>query len=346
MRKIFLILLCMMFIMPVFAGGSSESGSELVVSTWGLSEDDLWAEVYEPFETENDATVILDVGNGQERFTKLQNDPRSTVDVIELAQLNAAQAKAAGILDPIKPEEIDDFENLIPAAQEIIASGSGASYTLNSIGIVYNRENAGIEINEWTDLWDPALKGKIAIPDITTTFGPAFVIMASDAYGVDATTDGGETAFKALSDLKPNVLRTYAKSSDVANLFQNGEVAVAVVGDFGLPIIQSADPDVEYVVPESGTYANFNVINITKNADDRDLAVKYINYRLNKDTQTRTAEVLNEAPTNGFVVLTPEIAANKTVGDIAARAKMVDFNFVNSVLESWVDQFNRIMNVR
>ena len=94
MRKIFLILLCMMFIMPVFAGGSSESGSELVVSTWGLSEDDLWAEVYEPFETENDATVILDVGNGQERFTKLQNDPRSTVDVIELAQLNTAQAKA------------------------------------------------------------------------------------------------------------------------------------------------------------------------------------------------------------------------------------------------------------
>lgn len=336
----------MMFIMPVFAGGSSESGSELVVSTWGLSEDDLWAEVYEPFETENDATVILDVGNGQERFTKLQNDPRSTVDVIEPAQLNAAQAKAAGILDPIKPEEIDDFENLIPAAQEIIASGSGAPYTLNSIGIVYNRENAGIEINEWTDLWDPALKGKIAIPDITTTFGPAFVIMASDAYGVDATTDGGETAFKALSDLKPNVLRTYAKSSDVANLFQNGEVAVAVVGDFGLPVIQSADPDVEYVVPESGTYANFNVINITKNADDRDLAVKYINYRLNKDTQTRTAEVLNEAPTNGSVVLTPEIAANKTVGDIAARAKMVDFNFVNSVLESWVDQFNRIMNVR
>ena len=346
MRKIFLILLCMMFIMPVFAGGSSESGSELVVSTWGLSEDDLWAEVYEPFETENDATVILDVGNGQERFTKLQNDPRSTVDVIELAQLNAAQAKAAGILDPIKPEEIDDFENLIPAAQEIIASGSGAPYTLNSIGIVYNRENAGIEINEWTDLWDPALKGKIAIPDITTTFGPAFVIMASDAYGVDATTDGGETAFKALSDLKPNVLRTYAKSSDVANLFQNGEVAVAVVGDFGLPIIQSADPDVEYVVPESGTYANFNVINITKNANDRDLAVKYINYRLNKDTQTRTAEVLNEAPTNGSVVLTPEIAANKTVGDIAARAKMVDFNFVNSVLENWVDQFNRIMNAR
>lgn len=77
----------MMFIMPVFAGGSSESGSELVVSTWGLSEDDLWAEVYEPFETENDATVILDVGNGQERFTKLQNDPRSTVDVLSLLSL-------------------------------------------------------------------------------------------------------------------------------------------------------------------------------------------------------------------------------------------------------------------
>lgn len=346
MRKVCFILVCMMLVMPMFAGGSSESGSQLIVSTWGLSEDDLWAEVYEPFEEEYDTTVILDVGNGQERFTKLQNDPRSTVDVIELAQMNTADAVTAGLLDPIRPEEITCFDQLIPAAKEIIESGSGAPYTLNSIGIFYDPAAAGIEIDEWEDLWDPALKGKIAVPDITTTFGPAFVIMASDVYGVDPKTDNGETAFKALADLKPNVVRTYARSSDIANLFQNGEISVAVVADYAIPVVSAAAPEAVYVVPESGTYANFNVINITKNTDDRDLAVAYINYRLDAATQTRTAEVLNEAPTNSSVELTPEVAANKTVGDVAARAKMVDFTFVNSVIADWVDSFNRIMNVQ
>ena len=41
------------------------------------------------------------------------------------------------------------------------------------------------------------LEGKIAIPDITTTFGPAMVYMASDYKGVDVTSDNGEAAFAA-----------------------------------------------------------------------------------------------------------------------------------------------------
>ncbi len=345
MRKLVLFFCLVAIMMPLIASGSSESKETLIVSTWGLSEDDLWSEVYEPFEKETGVTVILDTGNSQERFTRVLNDPNSTVDVIELAQMNTAEAVAAGLVDPIRPEEIESFESLIPAAQEILASGNGAPYTLNSIGIFYDPAETGMEIKEWSDLWDPRLRGKIAVPDISTTFGPAFIIMASDVYGVDASTDGGETAFKALQDLKPNVVRTYSRSSDIANLMQNKEIAVAIIADYALPVVTAASPDAIYIVPESGTYANFNVINIARTTDNRDLAVRYINYRLNAETQTRTADVLNEAPTNSRVVLTPEIAANKTVGDVANRAKMVDFSFVNSVMESWVYQFNRIMNV-
>ncbi len=346
MRKLALIILAALLIAaPAFAGGSSEKSS-IIVSTWGLSEDNLWTEVYEPFEEEYNTTVILDVGNGQERFTKLQNDPNSQVDVIELAQKNTADAIAAGVTDPIRPEEIECFDSLIPAAQEIIRSGSGAPYTLNSICIIYDRDAAGIEIKEWEDLWDPALRGKITIPDITTTFGPAFVEMAGFVAGTAPKDDNADAAFKALEALKPNVVRTYSRSSDAVNLFQTGEIAVAVIGDFGVPVVTGAVDGLEVIVPESGTWANFNVINITDKCRNRDLAVQYINYRLSAETQTRTAGVLNEAPTNGDVVLSPEVAANLTVGEVAARAKSVDFSYVNTVIDDWVDRYNRIMNVR
>ncbi|MDT4761600.1 polyamine ABC transporter substrate-binding protein [Sphaerochaeta sp. PS] len=331
----------------VSAAGSTEAKAaprELIVSTWGLSEDSLWSEVYEPFEKQYNVKVILDTGNAQERYTKLKSDPNTKVDVIELSQKNTADGVADGLFSTLQISDVKQYNDLIKGAQDLVKIGSGASYTLNSIGIIYNPKAAGITIDSWDDLWNPALKGKISIPDITTTFGPAFMVMCSDVKGVDFASDKGETAFKALEALKPNVLRTYAKSSDVASLFQNGEIAVAIVGDFGVPVITKADPDAVYVVPASGTYANFNVINIAKNTKNRDLAVAYINYRLDAETELRTAKALNEAPVNAKVKLSPELAENKTVGDVAARAAMVDFTVVNPLMASWVDRFNRLMN--
>lgn len=335
--------------LPLSAQGAKEgtgAAPQLVVSTWGLSEDALWSEVYEPFEKESGAKVVLDTGNGQERYTRLTNDPNSTVDVIELAQKNVADGVAAGVFDPVKPEEITDFDALLPAAQDIIKSGSGAPYTLNSIGIVYDPATVGFEITSWKDLWDPRLTGKVSIPNITTTFGPAFLAMCSDVAGVDWTTDGGETAFRELEALKPNIANVYAKGSDVANLMANGEVGVAIIGDFTLPVVRKADPNVAYVVPEEGTYANFNVINIAKGCRNRDLAVRYINYRLSADAESRTCktDVLNEAPVNTKVVLSEADAADKTVGEVAKRAKMVDFSFANPKLPAWVDRFNRLLS--
>ncbi len=329
----------------IFGAGATESKpKELIVSTWGLSEDALWSEVYEPFEKQYNVKIVLDTGNAQERYTKLKSDPNTKIDVIELSQKNTADGVADGLFANLTAQELKEYASLIPGAKALVDSGSGAPYTVNSIGIIYNPKTAGMTIDSWDDLWNPALKGKISVPDITTTFGPAFLVMCSDVKGVDFTSDKGEAAFKALEELKPNVLRTYARSSDAASLFSNGEISVAIVGDFGVPVISKADPDAIYFVPESGTYANFNVINIAKRTENRDLAVAYINYRQNAETEMRTAKALNEAPVNVKVKLTAELAENKTVGDIADRAKMVDFTAVNPLMNSWVDRFNRLMN--
>lgn len=329
----------------VFGAGATESKpKQLIVSTWGLSEDALWSEVYEPFEKQYNVTIVLDTGNAQERYTKLKSDPNTKVDVIELSQKNTADGVADGLFATLTAKELKEYATLIPGAKALVDSGSGAPYTVNSIGIIYNPKTAGMTIDSWDDLWNPALKGKISVPDITTTFGPAFMVMCSDVKGVDFASDKGEAAFKALEELKSNVLRTYARSSDVASLFSNGEIAVAIIGDFGVPVVSKADPNAVYVVPESGTYANFNVINIAKRTENYDLAVAYINYRQNAETEMRTAKALNEAPVNAKVKLSAELAENKTVGDVAARAKMVDFSIVNPLMTSWVDRFNRLMN--
>lgn len=322
---------------------STDNGGELIVSTFALSEDVIKRDILDPFSEENDTEITYEVGNSSERFTKLQNNPNSTIDVIELSQANAATGVAEGLFEELDETKVPNLAKLVDGAKDAIAT-SGAPYTMNSIGIIYNEEAAGMTIDEWSDLWDPSLAGKISIPDITTTFGPAMLHVASDYKGVDITTDAGAAGFEALTELKPNIIKTYSKSSDLANLFQSGEIVAAVVGDFAFPIISEANPDVQFLVPESGTYANFNTLNVVASSDNKEAAYAFINWKLSQELQTTTAASLNEAPTNVEVELDEETARNKTYGDVAQRAKAVDFTFVNENLADWINQWNETLN--
>ncbi|MGY3750890.1 ABC transporter substrate-binding protein [Vagococcus acidifermentans] len=350
MKKMTLALLTGIAALTLGGCGSGDSGKDakddgkLVISTFGLSEDIVKSDVMAPFEKEFSAKVTLEVGNSADRYMKLLNNPNAAIDIIELAQGNAVSANEDDLFLELDESKIENVANLTDGAREIFDAGAGVPYTLNSVGIIYNKEKAGKEIKEWADLWDESLKGKISIPEITSTAGIPMMYLASDVAGVDIASDNGEAAFKEIEKLSPNIVKTYSKSSDLANMFQSGEIAVAVVSDFAVDIIKGADEDVTYLVPESGTYANYNTINIPKNSKNTDLAYKYINHRISQEVQTQTASSLNESPTNSTVELADDVIGNMTYGAVADRAKNIDYTFVNKQLDSWIDQWNKLLN--
>lgn len=323
--------------------GSSNNSKQLVISTWGLNEDLLWENVFKPFEEAHGVKIVLDIGNNSERLTKMQNNPNSNIDITYLAESFAQQGIDAGIFEELDYSKIPNATDLNDKAKTKVEAGFGPAYTLNSIGIVVD-PSAGIEINSWDDLWKPELAGKIAIPDITTTNGPAIVSIAAEKAGVSIESDNGEAAFKELEALKPNVVKTYSKSSDLTNMFSSGEIVAAISADFAYGTIAKAKPDVKFIVPESGSYLNFNTININKNSSNKDLAYEFVNYVLSPEVQERAAKNLKDSPVNTKVELNEEEANNLTYGDIVEKGKVIDFKFVNSVMSNWVDTWNRIMN--
>ncbi len=349
MKKVLALSLCAAMALTGCAGaapkGESKSTEEkkLVLSTYGLSEDISAEEVYKPFEDQFGCKIITETGSTNERYTKLSANAESSIDVIELSQAMTAKGIEEGLFEPLDLKKIENSQNLIGTAKTMAEAGQGVAYTINSIGIMYDPEAVGFEIKSFDDLWKAELEGSVAIPDITTTFGPAMVYMASDYKGVDVTSDNGKAAFEALEELKPNLVKTYAKSSDLINMFTSGEIKAAIVGDFGVPTIQKANPSLVFVSPEV-TYANFNTISITKNCKDKELAYAYINYRLSKELQDKTTKALNEAPTNNQVTVAEENSKNMTYGPVAENAKVLDYTFVNPVLSDWIDQWNRIIN--
>lgn len=321
-----------------------DAPKELVISTFGLSEDIVKSDIFAPFEKENNVKIVVETGTSSERYTKLENNPNSNVDVIELSQSNAAKGVESGLFEKLDASKVKNMDELTDTAKEISKNGAGPAYSANSIGIVYNKEKAGMEIKEWSDLWDASLKGKISVPDIATTYGPAMLYLANDQQNGNLEKDKGAAAFKGLKELSPNIVKTYGKSSDLANMFKSGEIVAAVVGDFAVPMVTQADPDIAYVVPESGTYSNFNTINVTKNSKNKELAEKFVNWRISQELQTKTAKSLNEAPTNKNVTLDAETAKDKTYGAVAERAKGIDFDFVNANLKTWIDKWNKTLN--
>lgn len=351
MKKTIAMVLCAAMTLTACGGSASTGDSQaaaegkqkLVLSTYGLSEDISAEEVYAPFEKEFNCEIVTETGGTNDRYTKLAADSESSIDVIELSQAMTAKGIEEGLFEDIDLSKIENAGDMITAAKTMADAGQGVAYTINSIGIMYNPEAVDFEIKSFDDLWDPRLEGVVSIPEITTTFGPAMVYMASDHAGVDIKSDNGEAAFNALAELKPNLVKTYTKASDLINMFTSGEVAVAIVGDFGVPTIQAANPDLVYVTPDI-TYANFNTISITKNCKNKDLAYAYLNYRLSPELQTKTGKALNEAPTNSKVEFTEEESKNMTYGEKAANAKVLDYSFVNPQLNSWIDQWNRIIN--
>ena len=322
---------------------SKEADNKLVISTWGLNEDLLKETIFDPFEEEHGVEIVLEIGNNSERLTKMKNNPNSEIDITYLAESFSEQGVEAGIFEKLDYSKIPNASNLNEKAQSIVEKGYGPAYTLNSVVIVVD-PSAGIEINSWEDLWKPELANKIAIPDITTTNGPAMVSIAAEKAGVDITSDNGEAAFKELEALKPNVVKTYSKSSDLANMFSSGEIVAAIASDFAYETIAKAKPEVKAVVPESGTYLNFNTININKNSDNKDLAYEFINYALSTEVQERAAKTLKDAPVNEEVQLNEEEAKGLTYGEVVNNAKVIDLKFVNSVMNDWVNTWNRIMN--
>lgn len=337
-----------MLVISGCASTSSDQERTLVISTWGLNEDVLWQEDLRPFEELCGCKVVLETGTTAERFNKFSSNKDSQVDLIFLSQSFSARANKEGLVEKLDYNKIPNSKELIESASLLSEQGLAPAYAVNSIGIIYDEQalaKLGITINDWQDLWSPELANKIAIPDISTTFGPAMVNMANDLVGGNIAEDQGAAAFKKLEELKPNIVKTYSKSSDLANMFASGEVAVAVVGDFAVPVIQKSAEKTKYIVPESGTYLNFNTIDINPNSKNKDLAYEYINYRLSKEMQTRGAlSAMGESPTNKNVELTPDQAQNLTYGDVASNGAVLDFNLINPLMENWIDQWNRLMN--
>ena len=310
----------------------------LVLSAFGVSQDLLRKDLYAPFEAKCKCKVVVNVGNSTDRLAKMEaRKANPEVDVAVLADFSALEAAGKDLIEPIDVSKLKNYSKLHAMAQNPIGNHMGVGYTYFATSIIYRTDK--VKINSWADLWKPELKGRIALPNITTTQGPTMLLMVDKAFG--GTTPDFATGIQKVSEIKGGVVTFYERAAQVVQLFQQDEVYAAVVGRFNWPLIKKLNMPIAWATPKEGLTGGINVLVIAKNAKNKDLAYAFIDEWLSTEAQTRLAMDLVDSPANKEVKLPPEVAEILTYGkETVAGLNLIPPTQMLLRRKSWVDRWN------
>jgi len=239
----------------------------------------------------------------------------------------------------------------IPNAAALPAYMRGKDYVWNCASqdcIVYNTDifkQNGIPVpQQYKDLAHPALKGKVAIPDINhVQHWNAVVGMAYDNGGDESKL---EAAIPVINRIHPNYF--YATSTDLGQKMASGEIwAAAWHSGWAVRLRKSG-------LPISAVYAKFGekqrgalwpvILQLSKGAPQADFGLDFINLYLDPEVQSQHAKATGVIPVNPSALKT--LADDPVVKELMLLDEkdmdnlyVVDFSKINQA--KWRDLWNR-----
>jgi len=280
----------------------------LHVESWGGS----YAEavknfIIEPFKKKYGIEVTHGFfGNNPEQLAKLQAG-KSAIDVSFLSQNFVFRAEAAGLLLPIRVENVPNYQKLFdtfknpsydPGPQVFCIS-----YFWGDTAVAWNTKYAKKPAS-WAALWDPRYKGHVALyNDGAQAIPQTAILLGQDPNNI---TDL-DVVMAKLKELKPNLLKLWSSGAELTSLFATGEVWIA---DFWRGRVNNLKKDgqpVEYTQPKEGSIGWVDTIVIPKGAKHRRAAEAFLDFALSKEVHTKfVTKGITYAPCSSLVELTAE----------------------------------------
>ncbi|RYH11308.1 ABC transporter substrate-binding protein [Tropicimonas sp. IMCC6043] len=310
----------------------------LTISVYSFSQDEFKELVYDPFEEICGCEIVVETGNSIERLSKIEaNKDAPVIDMAVLSTHDALGAARKGLLQPIDTSKLSNFDKLYDIAKDPLGDSMGVGYTFYATSIAYRSDKVTVE--SWADLLSPELAGNVALPDITTNQGPPALYMIGKALG---DTDSSLTApIDAVAEKADDIVTFYVRSSQLAQLMQQEEIWAAPVGRFAWGSFKDNGLPMAWAEPKEGQTGGMNVMVMTANNGNEDLALQFMDFWLSTEIQTALANALIDSPANAEVVVSDDIAANLTYGaETVDQLHLLDPATILDMRESWLEQWN------
>lgn len=290
----------LMSVLSLGCASSNDGKKELVVVNWkDYGSDD--QELIKEFEEQHNVKVVHQyMASEEELLTKLRTHKKGTIDVVLPNASILPVAINEGLVEQIDPQKLTHYQHIFDRFKNLPENQKdGKLYAVpwvwGSTGIAYNKELVKEKIDTVHVLWDPKYKGKIAFRD---DFNDA-IMTAAMALGQNPNQPNDlEAIKKKLIEQKP-LNRTYWKTGDeFSKLFASKQISVGMMWSGQAATMKQNGEPIEYVIPKEGAIGWVDHWAIVKGSQNKELALKFIDFMISKEFQVNWVKKGGPNPVN------------------------------------------------
>lgn len=322
---------------------SSGSAETLVVNSYGGPYEKIIRErIIDPFEVKFGIDVLYDaVGSASQDYAKIKaTGGRPGFDVVVMTASQSLDGCKEGLLEKFTPETVPNLARLSPAIAAV-AGPCGAVHEVQYLSLLYRKDKLPKAPDSWSALLDESLKGKIILPTFQNIMAAYLMEVLSVANGGDLL-DNVEPGFVAMAKLakqsigfeqSSSVMETYIKDGQVwAMPFWNGRAQL--LADSGLPV--------DYVLPKEGSIPLVATLNIPKDAENRQAALRFVNFFLEKTSQEAWVTGYKVGSARTDIDVPADIRAKQITTEADLKALLLpDLGAVATRLSAWGKRWER-----
>lgn len=280
-------------------GGSEEKsgdGKELVLFTW---ENVIPQSILDGFEEETGVKVIYsNFDTDETMLQKLSQAKGGDYDVVIADDYIIDQAVKEGLVSEIDKDVVTNFGNINPLYQGQFYDPDNKYTVPYGAGIpviVYDPEQVDFEIKGYEDLWNPELKGKVALTaNYRVINGITLLTMGKSMNEEDPAVI--KEAGDKLVQLAPNI--RLIQDDNTQNALLNGEASVAFLYTSQVNTALAENPDLKVVYPEEGLGFGIMGAFIPSDAPNAEAANEFLNYILEPENAKECVEFIGYYNTN------------------------------------------------
>lgn len=331
----------LMLLIASTAQPGTASAETLVLNSYGGPYEAIIQErIIKPFEERFGIDVVYDaVGSAQQDYAKIKaTKGRPGFDVAVMTASQSLQGCKDGLLEKLVPTAIPNLASLSPNLSS--AAGScGAVHEVQYLSLLYRTDKLASAPVSWTGLLAPELTGRIILPTFQNIMAVYLLEMMSLSNGGDLI-DNIDPGFDAMAKVSAQsvgfeqssaILESYVRDGSVwAMPFWNGRAQLMV--DEGLPV--------DYIRPKEGTIPLIATLNIPVGAANKDAAMKFIDFFLEKSSQEAWVAGYRVGSARGDIDVPPDLQGRQVANE-GDRLHLPDLARLQAKLPEWAERWER-----
>jgi spermidine/putrescine transport system substrate-binding protein len=262
---------------------------ELVLYNWA---EDLPQSVLDQFTSEYGVSVIyLTFTSQEEALEKIRRGMNCDVAIIENQYIPALVGE--GLLHPIELRNVPNIRNISPDFRDLQID-PGNRYTIpyhfGTTGLLVRTDLVGQAIDQWTDLWDPRLAGRVGVrPMMRDLMG---IVLLSLGHPVNSEDPAALLdAEKRLLELRKSLVFVEVEASRAVSRLLEGELWILAGWSEDYIVSHSKNPHVQYILPGEGTVLWGDNYVIPAGSRSKHTAEAFLNFLLRPEISAR---IVNE----------------------------------------------------